>query len=80
MFGSACVHTNVTSDFVGKSCVYAIDMVKLFCGWFNPSDIYKIGGSVMFRFMQKQSGLSHFGFWPSPHLWTGQLKTYHVGA
>ena len=27
MFGSACVHTNVTSDFVGKSCVYAIDMV-----------------------------------------------------
>lgn len=34
----------------------------------------------MFRFMQKQSGLSHFGFWPSPHLWTGQLKIYHVGG
>ena len=65
---------------MGNSCVYAIDMVKLRCGWFNPSDIYKIGGSVMFRFMQKQSGLSHFGFWPSPHLWTGQLKIYHVGA
>ena len=65
---------------MGNSCVYAIDMVKLRCGWFNPSDIYKIGGSVMFRFMQKQSELSHFGFWPSPHLWTGQLKIDHVGA
>ena len=53
---------------MGNSCVYAIDMVKLRCGWFNPSDIYKIGGSVMFRFMQKQSGLSHFGFWPSPSM------------
>ena len=46
---------------MGNSCVYAIDMVKLRCGWFNPSDIYKIGGSVMLRFMQKQSGLSMDG-------------------
>lgn len=81
MLSSACVHSNCYKCFLmGNSCVYAIDMVKLRCGWFNPSDIYKIGGSVMFRFMQKQSGLSHFGFWPSPHLWTGQLKIYHVGA
>lgn len=65
---------------MGKQLRLCYDMVKLRCEWFNPSDIYKIGGSVMFRFMQKQSGLSHFGFWPSPHLWTGQLKIYHVGG
>ena len=63
-----------------SAAAFCMIMVKLRCGWFNPSDIYKIGGSVMLRFMQKQSGLSHFGFWPSPHLWTGQLKIYHVGA
>ena len=80
VLGSACVHTNVTSDFVGKSCVYAIDTVKLSCGWFNPSDIYKIGGSVMFRFCRKQFGLWRTRFWCSPQLWREQLKIIHMGA
>lgn len=77
VFGSACVHTNVTSDFVGKSCVYAIDMVKLSCGWFNPSDIYKIGGSVMFRFCRKQFGLWRTRFWCSPQLWRATQNHSH---
>ena len=65
---------------MGNSCVYAIDMVKLRCGWFNPSDIYKIGGSVMFRFCRKQFGLWRTRFWCSPQLWREQLKIIHMGA
>lgn len=51
--------TNSANHDANKNNIISLQIVY-------PPDIYKIGGSVMFRFKQRQFVLSHSGFWHNP--------------